>query len=191
MIKDLAKKNRSYRGYDESCMVTREQLEEMVDCTRYAPSSVNIQPLKYYLANEKETVGKIQALTKWARALPELDLPYPGHRPTAWIVICQDLRISDSVPRFQKDVGIAAQTILLAAVEMGLGGCMIGNFNPKEIRLALDLPETLVPVLLVAIGKPDETIVIREIGEDGATAYYRDENGVHYVPKRKLKDIIL
>ena len=191
MIKDLAKKSRSYRGYDESCAVTREQLEEMVDCTRYAPSSVNIQPLKYYLANEKETVAKIQALTKWARALPELDLPYPGLRPTAWIVICQDLRISDSVPRFQKDVGIAAQTILLAAVEMGLGGCMIGTFNPKEIRSALNLPDTLMPVLLVAIGKPDETVVIREIEEGGDTAYYRGENGVHYVPKRKLKDIIL
>ena len=95
------------------------------------------------------------------------------------------------MPRFQKDVGIAAQTILLAAVEMGLGGCMIGNFNPKEIRSALNLPDTLMPVLLVAIGKPDETVVIREIEEGGDTAYYRGENGVHYVPKRKLKDIIL
>lgn len=191
MLLDLLKRNRSYRGYDETVTVSRETLEELVDCTRYTPCSVSMQPLKYYLAHEKEEVGRIQKLTKWARALPQMVLPHPGHCPTAFIVICQDTEICDSIPRFQKDVGIVAQTILLAAVEKGLGGCMIGNYNGEEVRAELSLPQNLVPVLIVAIGKPDETIVLTDVGEDGSTDYYRDENDVHYVPKRKREDLLI
>lgn len=191
MIRDLAMRSRSYRGYDESRKVTREELISMVECARLAPSSVNMQPLRYYLACDEETVNKIQPLTGWARALPQLNLPHPGKHPTAFIVICQDLERNQALDRFQKDVGIVAQTILLAATEMGLGGIMIGNYNPDKVREALELPETLRPMLIVAIGKPDEEIVLTEIGPDGSLNYYRDENDVHYVPKRRLEDLLI
>lgn len=191
MLKDLLKNNRSFRGFDESRKVTLEELRDMVDCTRYTASSVNKQPLKYYLANTSEKTALIQPLTGWARALPHLNLPYEGHRPTAFIVICQDTSIMENIQSFQRDVGIVAQTILLSAVEKGLGGCMIGNFSPEKISSALDLPNNLVPVLVVAIGKPDETIVITDVSESGETNYYRDESDVHYVPKRALNDIII
>lgn len=187
----LVRQNRSYRGYDASRKVKREELLRMVNCARLSASSVNIQPLKYYLACDEETVGRIQPLTGWARNLPELKLPHEGMCPTAFIVICQDRDISDSLARFQKDVGIAAQTILLAAVEMGLGGCMIGNFEAGQIKSALQLPDHLAPLLVVAIGKPVEKVVIKEIAPGESTPYYRDENDVHYVPKRRLEDIII
>ena len=191
MILELVKKNRSYRGFDETRRVEKEELVQMVNCARLSASSVNIQPFRYYLAWEKEEVDRIQPLTGWARNLPQLKLPHEGMCPTAFIIICQDTEISDSLPRFQKDVGIAAQTILLAATEMGLGGCMIGNFKAGQVKEALKLPENLAPQLIVAIGKPAETIVLKEIEEGEPTAYYRDENDVHYVPKRKLEDVIL
>ncbi len=190
-LKDLIKKNRSYRGYDESRKVTRDELLEMVDCARLTASSVNQQPLRYYLANEKEDVEKIQALTQWARALPELELPHKGMYPTAFIVICQDMRVSDSLAKFSRDVGIAAQTILLKATEMGLGGCMIGSFDAKKVSEAVQLPEYIKPHLVVAIGKPAEKVVLKEIGPEESTKYYRDENDVHYVPKRRLNDLII
>lgn len=191
MIDELVRKNRSYRGYDERRRVTREELLQMVDCARLTPSSVNVQPLKYFLAYEEAEVRRIQPLTKWARALQPMQLPHPGHCPTAFVVICQDLSISDSLPRFQKDVGIAAQTLLLKAAEMGLGGCMIGNFSGGEVRRALNLPESIAPVLVIAIGKPDETVVLTEVGADGRTDYYRDGSDVHHVPKRRLEDVVL
>ncbi len=191
MIKDLVRQNRSYRGYDESRRVTEEELRELVDCARLTASSVNMQPLKYYLAWEKKEVDRIQALTAWARGLPEMTLPHEGMRPTAFIVICQDKNIQESLARFQKDVGIAAQTMLLAAVEMGLGGCMIGNFRAESVQQELGLAENLAPLLIVAIGKPAEKIVLTEVGEGESVAYYRDENDVHYVPKRRLEDVIL
>ena len=191
MFKDLVKANRSYRGYDESRRVTREELLEMVDCARLAASSVNMQPLRYYIAWEKDEVDRIQPLTGWAKGLPDLELPHKGMCPTAFIIICQDTKVWESLARFQKDVGLAAQTILLAATEMGLGGCMIGSFQAGEVLRALDLPEHLAPMLVVAIGKPAERIVLTEAAEGESVAYYRDADDVHYVPKRALKDIVL
>ena len=190
MIKDLVQKNRSYRGYDESRKVTREELVHLVECARLAPSSVNMQPLRYYLIHTQEELDLLQPLTNWARALPELTLPHPGHCPTGFVVICQDTNLNPSIPRFQKDIGIVAQTMLLAAVEMGLGGCMIGNYDAGKVKAALNLAENLAPVLIVAIGKPDETIVLTDVGPNGETNYYRDENDVHYVPKRSLVEMI-
>ena len=191
MLKDLAKKSRSYRGYDESRKVTREELLELVDCARYAPSSVNRQPFKYRLAYEKADVDRIQPLTGWARGLPERKLPDPGKRPTAFLVICQETEWDPDLKRYLKDVGIVAQTMLLAATEMGLGGIMIGNFSPERVAKELDLPEHLVPMLIVAIGKPDEKIVLTEALPGESVKYYRDEADVHYVPKRRLEDIVL
>ena len=191
MILELAKKNRSYRGYDESYHFTEEELTELVNVTRYAASSVNVQPFAYYIAWEEDEVKKIQSLTKWARALPNMTLPHPGKCPTGWVVVLHNTNWAPNVQRFRQDVGIVAQTLLLAAAEKGLGGCMIGNYVADEVSKALDLPENLVPVLLIALGKPAEEIVITEVDEGENMNYYRDENDVHYVPKRKLKDIIV
>ena len=191
MLKDLIVRNRSYRSYDESRRVTREELLELVDLTRFTASGVNRQPLKYRIVWEKEAVDALQALTKWGAMLPHLQLPPPGMCPTGFIVICQDTAITPNLKGCLIDVGIVAQTMLLAAVEKGLGGCMIGNFRPEAVSAQLDLPENMYPQLVVAIGKPAEEIRLTAVGEDGKTAYYRDENGVHCVPKRSLEDILL
>lgn len=191
MLKDLLKACRSYRGYDESYHFTEEELMELVDHTRYAASSMNIQPLKFYLAWEKEEVDRIQPLTGWAKQMPEMELPHKGMCPTAFIIICQDLSVDDRLARFHRDVGIVAQTILLAAAEKGLGGCMIGSYGAKPVKECLHLPENLMPMLIVALGKPAEKIVLTEIEDGEDFKYYRDENDVHYVPKRKLKDIVV
>ena len=191
MLKDLVKANRSYRGYNEARRITKEELMDFVDHARLCPSSVNGQPFRYYIAWEKEEVDRIQKLTRWARALPQMTLPHPGMCPTAFIIICQDTNIGDNLMRYQKDVGIVAQTMLLAAAEKGLGGCMIGNFTAGEVKEELGLSDNLAPLLVVAFGEPGETIVLTEIEEGESTNYYRDEKDVHYVPKRKLEDIIL
>ena len=191
MLKELVIKNRSYRGFDESYWFTKEQLEGYVNLTRYTASSVNAQPLKYKIVFEKNEVEAVRPLTRWARALPDMVLPHPNMHATAFIIICQDTDISPNLARYQKDIGIVAQTITLAAVEDGLGGCMIGNFTPDEVKETLNLAENLTPMLIIALGKPAEEIVIKEIENGESTKYYRDENDIHYVPKRKLKDILI
>lgn len=136
-------------------------------------------------------MAEIQSLSRWAKGLPEMRLPHPGMEPTAFIVICQDTRIDPASGKFQRDVGIAAQTILLAAAERGLGGCMIGSFPSGDLKNRLRLPDWAVPMLLVAIGEPAETVILTQVGEDGGTGYYRDEEDRHYVPKRRLEEVTL
>lgn len=188
---EMNKKNRSYRNYDESHTIQRSQLEELVTLTRFCPSSVNMQPFKYYLSYEKITNNIIQPLTKWARALQPMELPHKGHCPTGFIIICYDAQIGSGMERFGKDIGIVAQTILLGAVNKGLGGCMIGNFSPEKIAEALSLPNHLKPALIVALGNPDEKIVLLDAEENTDINYFRDENDIHYVPKRKLNELII
>ena len=191
MIKDLIKKNRSVRGYDNSRDVTIEELREMVDCARLSASSVNMQPLKYILVNTVDGKARVLKQVSFAAKLSTLKLPHRGSEPMAYIVICQDEQISKSETGFLRDVGIVAQSITLAATELGLGACMLGYFSPDKLRQALDLSENLKPLLVISFGKSVEDIRIVEIEEGESTDYYRDEAGVHYVPKRKLDDVII
>lgn len=191
MFSDLVKFNRSYRGFDESYTFTEADLKEYVELARNTASGANRQPLKYRIAWKKDDVEFILSMTKWAAALPQLKLPADGKHPTAFIVMLQDTAIAKAVGSCGADVGIAAQTILLGAAEKGLGGCMIANFNPAEVKSALKFADHLEPVLIIALGKPAEEIKLVEVGADGSTRYYRDENGTHYVPKRSLEDILV
>lgn len=191
MFLDLVKQARSHRGFRQDRKVTRQELEHLVECARFTPAARNDQVLKYYLAEKTETVAAIQPLTKWAGALAELHLPRKGAEPVAYIVICLDGSLAENSAPYQRDVGIVAQTMLLAAAEMGLNGCMIGSFAAGELREKLGLPETIKPQLLLALGEGTDRIVMTDVGEDGSTTYYRDAEDTHYVPKRTLEQLIL
>lgn len=190
-LKELLMKTRSYRSFDESVTFTREQLAEFVDHARFVPNTKNCQTMRYRLVYTPEEVAKVRPLTIWAKQLKGMTLPPEGHHATAFIVVCQDLDSKLNEKNFMKDVGISAHTILLAVAEAGFGGCMIGSFSAAKVSEALDIPERYQPCLVLAIGKPDEKVVIVPLGEDGDIKYYRDEEGTHYVPKRALEDVIL
>ena len=191
MFLDLVKQARSHRGFRQDRKVTRQELEHLVECARFTPAARNDQVLKYYLAEKPETVAAIQPLTKWAGALAELALPRKDAEPVAYIAICLDGSLAENPAPYQRDVGIVAQTMLLAAAEMGLNGCMIGSFAAGELREKLGLPEAIKPQLLLALGEGTDRIVITDVGEDGSTTYYRDAEDIHYVPKRTLEQLIL
>lgn len=189
MLKDLVKKCRSYRRFYEDTPISREELEEMVDTARLTASTANSQALKYRLVDSPEECDRLFPCLAWAGALKDWNGPEKGEQPSAYIVILCDLALGKNK---QWDEGIAAQTILLAATEMGYGGCMIGSCRRSEILSILQLePEKYSVGLVLALGKPKEEVHIVPVKEDGNTAYYRDENQVHYVPKRGLGDILV
>ena len=188
-IKELVIKNRSCRGYDKGYKVSRDELLQLVDCARLTAASMSLQPLKYMLVTAGETADIVNANVKFAAQLPEENLPYEGEEPEAFVLVCQDLEINDNPERFMKDVGIVAQTITLKATEMGLAGCMIGNYNKTKLATELGLDSRYLIQLVISIGKSVEDIRIVEINPDESPLYYR-KDGVHYVPKRKLDDII-
>lgn len=190
MLKDLLTRARSYRSFDESLPVSRERLLSWIDFTRLCPSSINLQMLKIRPVTEQKECQDMLSATRWAGKLKDVTLPPKGHAPTAYAVICADTQVIASAEQFQKDVGILAQTLLLAAVEDGFGGCMIGSFSKETVTDLLGLPEHLPPQLVIALGKPDERVETVPLPENGDTSYYR-ENSVHYVPKRSLDELII
>ena len=189
MLKDLIIKNRSYRRFYENVSISTETLKELVDLARNTPSSVNSQPLKYKIVYNKEDNEKVFSTLSWAGMLKDWSGPETGERPSAYIIILCDLSIVSSRP---VDVGIVAQTMMLGAVEKGLGGCMLGSINRTKLAsdLSVDLEKYSIELVL-AIGKPKETVKLIELPENGSTAYFRDNSGVHYVPKRSLEEILI
>lgn len=190
-LKKLVLKNRSYREFDSSLPISYENLHGYIESVRFTPSTVNLQPLKYYIAVRPEELKLIRENIKFAGLLPGYNGPDKEHNPTGYIIIFTDKDIAPKPEGFDKDVGIVAQTILLEAVEEGFGGCMIGSFNEAEIRRYFNFPENLSIRLIIALGKPLTEIVLEDTGSDGSTAYYRDKNSVHHVPKRPLSEILL
>lgn len=188
MLKELIVRNRSYRRFDESVKVELETLRELVELARLSASAANKQPLKYILSCEPDTNGSIFPHTRWAGYLADWPGPAEGERPTAYIVILGDTTISKS---FGCDHGIAAQSIMLGATERGLGGCMIGAIDRPALREALSIPDRYEILLILALGKPAEKVVLEDVGADGDIRYYRDEQDVHHVPKRTLDELIV
>ena len=188
MIKDLVLKNRSYRRFDQSFKIDTKTLEELVDLARLGGSAANLQPLKYYLSGNEKTNAIIFEQLSWAGYLKEWGGPKEGERPSAYIVVLGDLDIARN---FGCDHGIACQSILLGAVEKGLGGCIVGNIHKEPLRLALNLNSNLEVLLAIALGKPVEQVVVDDIAKDASIKYWRDEKNIHHVPKRTLEDIIV
>jgi len=181
-------RNRSYRRFDESHTIPRETLVELVALARCTASAANRQPLKYILSAEPETNARIFPCLAWAAYLKDWDGPDPGERPSAYIVILIDETITKD---WWCDDGIAAQTILLGAVDKGLGGCLMGAIQKERLRRELDIPEHLRIRLVLALGKPAETVVLEDLEPGGDIRYWRDEKGIHHVPKRKIKELIV
>ena len=188
MLKDLILKTRSYRRFDESARIEIETLRDLVKLARFSASGSNRQPLKFVLSCDPETNAAIFPHTRWAGYLTDWGGPAEGERPTAYIIILGDTEIREAGG---VDHGIAAQSIMLGATERGLGGCMIGSIDKPKLRAALEIPERYDILLVLALGKPAETVVLEDVGPDGSTKYYRDEKDVHHVPKRTLDELIL
>jgi nitroreductase len=188
MLRDLILKNRSYRRFHQGQPVEESTLRQLVDLARLSASASNLQPLKFVLSNTSATNAKIFSHLRWAAYLKDWKGPVDGERPSAYIVILNDTRLSQAIGA---DHGIAAQSILLGAAESGLGGCMIASINRNGLREALGIPDFFEILLVLALGKPKEEVCIEQVGPSGDIRYWRDRSGVHHVPKRSLDDLII
>lgn len=188
MISELILRNRSYRRFHQEAAVDFETLRELVDLARLSPSAANLQTLRYILSCDPEKNAAIFSHLGWAGYLQDWPGPPEGERPSAYIIVLTDKEISQSAGC---DHGIAAQSILLGAVEKGLGGCIIASVQREGLGEALAIPPQYEVLIVLALGKPKETVVVETVGPDGDIKYWRDSENVHHVPKRPLDDIIL
>jgi nitroreductase len=180
--------NRSYRRFKQSHQISFKDLLRLVNLARLSASGANLQPLKYILSFTEEQNGLIFPTLSWAGYLKDWAGPVEGEKPSAYIIVLGDTEIGNG---FQYDTGIACQSILLGAAERGLGGCIIGSIKRDKLREDLTIPEHYEILLVIALGKPTEKVVVTELEPDGDIKYWRDEKDIHHVPKRRLVDLIL
>jgi nitroreductase len=163
----------------------------LIELARLAPAASNKQPWKYVLIREPELLPQVFSCLKWAGYLPDWPGPSPEERPTAYIVFLNDISISEDKSIHLVDLGLAAQNILLGARELGFGACLLGSVDRPRLKEILGLPDGLNIELVAALGVPGERVELTALGSDGDIRYWRDENEVHYVPKRQLSDLIV
>lgn len=180
--------NRSCRRFDENHPISMATLTNLVDLGRQSASGANLQPLKYILTTNPQINERVFKTLGWAAYLKDWQGPQPGERPGAYIIVLHDTRITTNI---DCDHGIASQSILLGARELGLAGCMLGAVNRKRLRSSLNIEPELKIMLVLAIGKPNEQAVLEVVGNDGDIRYWRDDNQVHHVPKRSLDEIVI
>lgn len=188
MLKDLVKKNRSYRRFYEDTKISDKLLLNFIDLARLSSSAKNNQPLKYHISNSSENNARIFETLAWAGYLKDWNGPIEGERPSAYIIVYLDKNIAENN---YCDHGLAVQNILLGAVEAGFGGCIIAAFNRKIISEIVNVPDNVEPLLILALGKPKEKINIYEITPEEDIKYWRNSDNIHQVPKRKLEDILI
>ncbi len=188
-FESLVLQNRSYRAFDKGAPISKEVMLSLVDLARQAGSGMNKQPLCYRILSSAEEIKTMLGNCRFATKLG-LSLPPVGKEPTGFILIFIDREVGSPLSLALKDAGIAAQTILLAAVEQGFGGCMLGSFDPQTLLADFRISDRYEPVLAIALGKPAEQVSLVS-PRDGSLDYYRDEQGVHCVPKRTLDDILI
>ncbi len=188
MISELIRKCRSYRRFFQDVEISRNDLLEMLDNARLSASGRNSQSLKYYISFDDKTNQQIFPCLAWAGYLKDWPGPIEGERPSAYIVMVND---SDITNNYFCDHGIAAQSILLTAVEKGFGGCIVASVNRDKLRQELSLAQRYEIIQVIALGKPKETVEIEPLSPDGDIKYWNDEKQIHHVPKRSLEDIVL
>ncbi|MDX9918062.1 MAG: nitroreductase family protein [Gudongella sp.] len=188
MIRDLVLKNRTYRRFYQDVAISEAELLDWIDLARLTSTGANLQQLRYVLSFTPEKNEEIFKELKWAAYLKDWDGPEEGEKPSAYIIMLSDNTISTNI---YWNHGLACQSILLGAVEKGYGACMFGSFNKNNLREKLRISDQYEILMVIALGKPKEVVVLDDIGADGDVKYWRDENGVHHVPKRKLEDLII
>ena len=165
--------------------ISAASLKKFVNAARIAPSAANLQPLEYFIVNEKKLCTQIFETLSWAAYIKPKWTPVENERPTAYVIIIVHEDINKD---YKRDVGLAAENIMLAAEEENIGCCMLLNIKREKIRDVLRIPKQLHIDSVIALGYKSEKSTM--VNMKDSVKYWRDEKGVLHVPKRKLDDII-
>ena len=168
--------------------LSAETLSALVDCAHLSPSARNQQPLRYALVNSEEAKKEFFTYMNMMGGRSAEERADEKRQPAGYIVLIAPKGLGDFGIM---DIGIAAQSINLAARDAGLSCCMIGAFKKAEVNKFLNLPDNMEAMLVMAVGAPDEDCRLCGPKADGTLAYFNDEAGVHWVPKLPLSDVIL
>jgi nitroreductase len=190
-VYEAALKRRAIRRYKET-PVPYNVLEKCVDAARLAPSGRNHQVCEYIAINDAEVLpGVFENIGGSMKLPPEKGGPRPENTPKAYIIVLINKSWEGEASRRRisyYDVGMAAENIILVALEQGLGTCPILMFDESNLKPILNVPDEYDIALVIAMGYPGEKSVA-EVATDSVTGWV-DEKLVRHVPKRRLEDVL-
>jgi len=160
-------------------------LKKLVNAGRLAPSAANLQPLEYIIVHDNELCSKIFETLSWAAYIKPKWTPSKQEKPTAYIII---LVVDINNKYYMRDVGVATENIVLAAEEENIGSCILCNIERDRIKEILNIPKQIEVDSVIALGYKAEHPIIEDLKE--SVKYWRDEQGILHVPKRKLEHIL-
>lgn len=184
----LLQQTRSVRRFDHSQKLSDEILSSILESVRFVPSARNAQTLKYKIVNRQEQCDDLFPLLAWAGYLNDWKGPKKEEQPVAYIIVCQDNTLS---PTSVVDEGIVLQTLQLMAKSKGVSSCILGAFDRQKVKEMFLLDSSIEVRYILALGFGVETVVVEDMLENQSIKYWRDEQEIHHVPKRKLKDLLL
>lgn len=182
---ELIKTRRTIRKFQQK-PISNKQIEKFIDLARVCPSGSNIQPLKYVAVTSKDMADKVFPNLKWAAYLAPNYTPKEDERPTAYIIVCADTNLRAT--GFERDEGAAVQSIILSALEEGIGSCWFASVDRPSLKKLLNLDDNIEISTVLALGYPSESP--KEVSETGDIKYYLDGNTL-CVPKRSLDSILI
>jgi nitroreductase len=190
-VYDAVTSRRSIRRYQDKA-VPDTVLEKCIDAARLAPCGRNQQVCEYIVINDPKVLpGIFENIGGSIKMAPEKGGPGPAQSPKAYTIILINKSFEGDVNRRRVsyyDVGMAAENIILTALEQGLGCCPLLMFNEGDLKLLLEIPEKYDIALVIAMGYPDER-PIADVATDSVNIYV-DKDVIRHVPKRKLADVI-
>lgn len=175
---------RSIRRFQQK-QIDPENLKEMVNAGRLAPSAANLQPVEFFIVNEKNLCEQIFKTIGWAGYIKPKWTPALNERPTAYIVILVN---NEKNPWYLRDVSFATENIVLLAESLNIGSCILCNINKDNIKKILNIPKNIIIDSLIALGYKAEKSIVEDYS--GSIEYWRDEKEILHVPKRKIEDVI-
>ena len=144
------------RAYDKEHSVEPEKLERILEAARLAPSACNAQPWKFVVVTDRELSRKV------GKAAAGLGMnKFAKDAPVHILIVEESANITSLLGGKVKDkhfplidVGIAASHIVLAAESEGLGSCILGWFDEKEIKQLTGIPASKRLLLDIIVGYP-------------------------------------
>jgi nitroreductase len=190
-IYEAVTKRRSIREFRD-IPVPYDVLERCVNAARLAPSAMNCQLCEYIIVDDEQLLPRVfDAVVSWVGVPRPKDGWPQGRRPRAYIVILINVPLEAEMGAVRTntnfDVALAAENMVLVALEQGLGSCVMTGVDRDKLRQVLNIPDKYEIALVVALGFPDENPVI-EVATDSIKRWI-DSKGVRHIPKRKLEDI--
>jgi len=192
-VHEAVTKRRSIRRFKD-VTVAYAILERCVNAARLAPATRNCQLCEYVVVDDEQLLPQVyDTIAIWAGQPAAKGGPPLEHRPKAYIVTLINTSLEAELGGTRRvtiyyDVGMAAENMILVALEQGIGICPMLSFKQTELKQVLNIPDNYEIALVLALGYPDESPVL-EVATD-SVKYWIDSKGVRHVPKRELRDII-